>query len=32
MSVKIYSEGNYFFIEDPTGTTPLSDSKGDVDV
>jgi hypothetical protein len=32
MSVKIYSEGNYLFIESPSGSTPLSDSKGDVDV
>ena len=32
MSEKIYSDGNYFFIEDPISSTLLSDSKGDVDV
>ena len=32
MSVKVYTQGNYFFIEDPILSVPLSDSKGDVDI
>lgn len=32
MSVKIYSDGNYFFIEDPTASIPLMDVKSEVKV
>ena len=32
MSVKIYTDGNYFFIEDPTSSNPLEDSKGAVSI
>ena len=32
MSVRIYSEGNYFFLEDPDASTPLSDHRSEVKI
>ena len=32
MSVKVYAKDNYFFIEDPELSTPLSDHKSHVKV